>query len=294
MERKKIEEYIDKGLEEDLLDKLNSYVIDSFDYRTKNLIEVLIILQEKSKVDWMKSNQALIKVILKILPELFVKEDYLNEFLLILKESAVKPYKNISFLIRQIIISIEDKDETLLRIASSLGQLKMFQEKLLQINIHFLSKAVTDEFRFNDIITIFYNCVNRLEAERKTIIDDKAIKIFRDYLTANPEEYLKTFIRPLYSGGINKNHAEYYLHVAEPFYPQIFKSDNALFLKFLETSKSKVSDKELIIDLKEFTSRLLNRPEVDGSKTLMLKSEFFPNGLELKSRNHVVVRPELR
>jgi hypothetical protein len=296
MDSKKIEKYIEDGLELELLDKLNSYVITGFDKRTKNLIKILIIMQEEAKIDWMKPNQALINLIVKILPELISNDssnNNLNELINLLKESGVKPYERISFLIRQFIIGIQDKDAKLRNANVPFEQLEEFREELIKVNVDFLRIAIRDKLSFSNIITIFYNCVSKLAEERKTILDDGAINIFKSYIQSTPDDYLKAFIRPYYTSGFNNNYPDYYIHVAEPFYSQIFKGDES-FTEFLEESKNKISDIELIEDIKNFHQRLLTRPEIEGNRSLILKSELTPNGLGLKSKNHINVRPEFK
>jgi len=103
-------------------------------------------------------------------------------------------------------------------------------------------------------------------------------------------DYIRAFIRPYYTGGFNSNSAEYFKHVAEPFYSQIFKGNE--FIQFLDTAKKKISDAVIIDDVKNFYNEILIKQEIDGNRCLFLKSDTTPKGLELKSKNHVNVRLE--
>lgn len=303
MEKSKIEEYIENGLELELLDKLNSYVISGFDNTCENLIKTLIILQEKAKIDWRQPNQALVNIITKILPDVLKTQDDLQKFLQIIRDSA-EPFEKISYLNRQFIIGIQDKDPKLSNTGVSEKLLESFRSELKDLNLYFLKKAISIKLSYETISTLFYNCVEKLEDERRIILIDEAIEIYRSYLSADPKEYLISFIRPYYTGP-NKLVIDYYLHVAEPFHKQIFSVEKVSFNDFINSSKERASD-ELINDIRNFYNKVLdiNAKDPDGRVILYSKEMESPtfvsfNGprdtgrdLKLNSNEHIGARKE--
>ena len=62
---------------------------------------------------------------------------------------------------------------------------------------------------------IYYSCIFTISSDSKFKIDERANKILRNYIIANPESYLKMFIRQYLPIDIHTI-------TAEPFFDQIF------------------------------------------------------------------------
>jgi hypothetical protein len=299
MENKQIEEYIEKGLELELLDKLNSYVIETFDARCENLIKILVILQEKAKIDWMQSNQALVNVIVKVLPNILESERDLARFIQLVKKNAVAPYQNISYLNRQFIIGIEDHDDKIINSGVSIKQLKSFQIELKKLNVHFLEEQIRTGNDYLTIIGLLYNCVEKLGEERKVILIKEALNSFRAYISSRSKDYLIHFIRPYYTGP-NKSHFEYYYHVPEPFYEQIFPHEDFSFKDFIDKASQQDIENNLIKDINEIHQRLQKIEKSEDDRKLAFFSEEmesigFKNldrFLKLQSTEHIWARKE--
>lgn len=299
MENKQIEEYIERGLELELLDKLNSYVIDSFDTRCENLIKILIVLQEKGKIDWMQHNQALVNVIIKVMPSIVASDGDLARFTQLIKKHAVSPYQNISYLNRQFIIGIEDNDDKITNSGVSLEELKSFQSEMKKLNVHFLKEEIRAGDDFLSIIGLLYNCVEKLGEERKVFLIGEALVAFQEYISSNPKNYLIHFIRPYFTGP-NKSHFDYYYHVPEPFYEQIFPNGDFPFGDFIDKANEQNIEKNLIQDINQVYKRIQEIEKSENDRRLVLFSEEmntlgFQNlerFLKLQSSEHVWVRKE--
>lgn len=302
MDRAIIEGYIEKGLELELLDKLNSYVITGFDDRFLNVVKILVILQERARIDWYQPNQALVKVVLKALPDMLGPENAnnLNSFIHTLEETALLPYINISYLIRQLIIGIEDQDSKIADTGVSQEILMTFKERLQQLNVLFLEKVIGSESDFQSVIGVFYNCVDKLGAERKTFLIPTALELFRGYIKENSIDYLTHFIRPYYTG-TNKFYIDHYFHVPEPFHQQIF-SPTFTFEDFLIVADKKNSNENLLRDIKDFYTTLLQRDPANGDRKVILFSEEMRHlsheiptkTLKISSIDHILVRQECK
>lgn len=295
MDDTKIITYIAEGKERELLDKLSLYSFETFDVRLKNFLKILLILLEKAN-DVIAPRQLIYKSILNILPILLSKKEELDEFTVLLKSLSLTPNVKTAYLVRELIIGVEDKkfdDAEYEEEKISNEQLENFKKEMIGVNISFLKNAIEQKFNHDNILCLFYNCVEKLEAERRIVINDEAIILFRDYLKSYPTEYIEGFIRPLFSGGINDNFPEYYLHVAEPFNTQIF-DDEFSFENFLNLAKSKEVDNYLIDDVERFYEELNYKKVIDGNKSIQIKNPLNTYGLELKYKKHRNVRPELR
>ncbi|RZJ54097.1 MAG: hypothetical protein EOO44_06285 [Flavobacterium sp.] len=298
MENKQIEEYIERGLELELLDKLNSYVIDSFDSRCENLIKILIILQEKGKIDWMQHNQALVNVIIKVMPGILASDGDLARFTQLIKTHAASPYQNISYLNRQFIIGIEDKDDKIMNSGVSLEKLKSFQSEIKKLNVHFIKEEIKRGNDFLSIIGLLYNCVERLGEERKVFLIKEALVAFQEYISLNPKNYLSHFIRPYFTGP-NKSHFDYYYHVPEPFYEQIFPNEDFPFSDFIDKANENNIEKNLIQDINEVYKRIQEIKSENDRRLVLFSCEMEQLGfqnlerfLKLQSSDHLWVRKE--
>lgn len=291
MENNKINKYIEEGKEKELLDKLMIYSFDEFNPQMQNLLKILLVMIEKAR-DPIAPHQFFYKAVLTVLPEIIAVNEKLTAFVALLKLESLSPYQQTSFLVREFIIGVEDskfneaeyKEEKITQV-----QLSVFKTEMSKLNVFFLEKAIAQRLEHNQIMSIFYSCVSRLEAERKIIISIEAITLLRKYLLLNPEGYVKNFIRPLYSGSINNGFPEYFLHVAEPFYAQIFDLEFS-FESFLEVAREKKIDEKLVNDVEAFYKKIKDRPVVDGNKSLMLKNPLISDGLEMKSNLHNGIR----
>ncbi|RZK39060.1 MAG: hypothetical protein EOO90_20105 [Pedobacter sp.] len=286
---------IEDGNERGFLDKLRNYPIDDFNNQLKNLLKILLVLIEKSK-DHISPQQYFYKVIVKILPQIVSEKALEKEFVSIIKENSIPNYVYTSQIIRQLIIAIIDHEIDVSKYREGLvtfEDIKSFKHELISINVSFLEIAIYNGFNHDDITWLFYNSVINLERERKIILAPEAIEVFRKYLLKDPEDYLKGFIRPLYSGGINKNFPEYFLHVAEPFHAQIFDDNDFSITDFFKNAKGLGIDENLVNDVESFYFKVIDKKSIDGNKSLLLSDNGSYEGLVLKSTGHRNIRPEL-
>jgi len=267
VDRKQIEDYIDQGLEIELLDKLRSFAVSELDDRAEGLIEFLIILQERSRIDWMQANQALLKLIVKLLPSILQDEDALKKFATLIKEKGIEPFTRLSFLIRQFTIGIQDNDPILKDLSKD--KLTLFKQELAPLSLFFLKEGIRKKLDYSVIINLFYNNVSRLEEGRKVIVEDKAIDAFREYILDEPIAYLQNYIRT-YITGPNKLNMEYYYHVGEPFHKQIFASDHFSFDEFI---KKELSKKRISTDLMDDIQQFIKLANVNKDGIVVLYSE---------------------
>jgi hypothetical protein len=295
MDKKIIFNAIYEGNEKDLLDKLKAYQIDEYNNQLINLIKILLVLIEKGN-DHITSQQYFHKVILSVLPQIVSEESTIKGFVEVIRENAIPNYAYTSTIVRQLIIAVIDRDIDTLQYSEDAiteDKIQSFKSALININVGFLDIAILNKFIHDDIISIFYSCVATLEAERKTIIALNAIDLLRKYLLENPEDYLKGFIRPLYSGGINKNFPEYFLHVAEPFHGQIFDENDFPITDFFKKARGGGVDEILVSDVERFYFKVIDKKSIDGNKSLLLGNQSSQGDLVLKSNEHKNVRPEL-
>lgn len=296
MDKKIIYNAINEGNEKDLLDKLKAYQIDNYNNRLINMIKILLVLIEKGN-DHITAQQYFHKVILNVLPQIVSQKTTEDEFVAMIKENAIPNYTYTSLIIRQLIIAIVDKGINALDYSENAiteEKIQGFKNALISINVAFLKIAIDNKFAHDDITSLFYSSVTTLEAERKTIIAQNAIDLYLQYLLKNPEDYLKGFIRPLYSGGNNKNYPEYFLHVAEPFHGQIFKENDFPITDFFKNARAVRVDENLVSDVESFYSKVIAKNSVDGNKSLLLSNKGINDGLVLKSNEHKNIRQELK
>ncbi len=293
MDKEKILKFISDGLAPELLAKLNTYRFGDFDSKFQNLIRIMLLLIEKAENNRGTFYHSIKSRVLKGLPHILKSEETVNKFVDILKTDSVPNYVNISTLVREFIISIEDKDIAFNEHETNFDEYQ-FQKKLKEVNNSFLTKSIEEKLDYEIILSNFYNCVDTLGKERKIFIQDDAIEQFRNYILENPTEYLRYFIRPYYSGPNNTDY-EYYLHVPEPFYKQIFKLDSD-FDSFLAHSQSVVGS-NLITDIESFIEKL---DKVDDSreKTVLLFSRKInmdtDRTVKLQYDQHKWIRPECK
>jgi hypothetical protein len=298
MDSKIIQEYIDKGQELELLDKMNSYVITEVDNRFLNMVQILVILQEKAKIDWTQANRALVSLITKMLSKVFSDQGSvkLDALLDAIEKSAPAPYLNTTYLGRQFIIGIQDKDDIFSDTEISQENLEILKERLKMLNSRLLRKAIEEGEEYSVLINVLYNCVDRLGEERKTFLIPEALTLFETYVRDHPGDYLKSFIRPYYSG-TNKTFIDYYFHVPEPFHPQIFGND---FAGFLNTLPMEGIDQSLIDDIRSFYTDFQNASSLGRDRMVILYSAEMDRGgmdkpekmMKLESSEHKWVRQE--
>jgi hypothetical protein len=296
MDKKIIYNAINEGNEKDLLDKLKAFQIDEYNNQLINMIKILLVLIEKGN-DHITAQQYFHKVILNVLPQIVSEETTRKAFVEMIRENAIPNYAYTSTIVRQLIIAIIDRDIDTLQYSEDAitdEKIQSFKNALISINVGFLEIAILNKFIHDDIISIFYSCVATLEAERKTIIALSAIVLLRKYLLENPEDYLKGFIRPLYSGGINKNFPEYFLHVAEPFHGQIFDKNDFPITDLFKNAREFGVDENLVSDVESFYFKVIDKKSIDGNKSLLLSNKGTNDGLVLKSNEHRNIRPELK
>ena len=216
---------------------------------------------------------------------------------MIIKENAIPDYVYASQIIRQLIIAIIDREIDVIKYKEGLiteENIQSFKRALISINVAFLEKAISNRLTHDDITWLFYSSVINLESERKIILAPEAINLFRQYLMSNPEEYIKGFIRPLYSGSINNSFPEYFLHVAEPFNGQIFDENDFPITDFLKKARESGIDENLVSDVESFYSKVIAKKSIDGNKSLLLRNNGTHSGLVLKSNEHRNIRTELK
>lgn len=304
MENDKVIQYIKNGDERALLDKLRAYSFTAFNKQIKNLLKILLVLIEEAN-DKIAPYQFFYKTVVNVLHEIIFEKEKLAEFVILLKTNSLPPYQQTSFLVREFIIGVEDKkfegaEYEKNKITSE--QLLEFKSEMIKVNISLLKKAIEEKIPHDQIMAIFYSCVERLEAERKIIINEKAIELLREYLKNNPEEYFKSFFRPYYSGP-NKMDIDYYLHIGEPFFLQIFDGYQG-FWSFLKKIDKTVSV-SLVSDLKNYIERI-EQKKGNQDRVLLFESDYWYSGdvrgiyseipqmkyIRLTSSEHVGVRPE--
>lgn len=300
MDSKIIQEYIDNGQELELLDKLNSYVITEVDNRFFNVVKILVFLQEKAKIDWTQANRALVDLVTKMLGKIFAGEGSANldKLMDTVDEGAPAPYQNTSYFGRQIIIGIEDKDSKFSDGGISQENLDVLQERFQALNITLLRKAIEEKQEYSVLVTLFYNCVERLGEERRTFLLSEALSMFKFYIQRSPSRYLETFIRPYYSGTTKRSYEHYY-HVPEPFHQQIFGDG---FGYFLETLSMESADTNLVDDLRSFNTAFRNVPGSPTDRIVVLYSAEIEREalqkplrmIKLKSSKHEWVRTECK
>jgi hypothetical protein len=306
MEIDKIKEIIDKGEEAKFVNKLRSYSFNEYTLQSKNFLAILLTLVECG-TDKILLQQFLYQSILKLLPNIYSSEESKKDFSKFLITNSVFPYVNVSSVLRDFIIGVYD-EKFLSKTDKDYNKLVEFKNELLNVNNHFLSLNIVEYLKensshsFNDIMSVFYSCVETLRAERRIKIDDKANKLLRDCLMQKPADYLQLFFRPYYFGP-NKKHIEYYLHIGEPFFLQIFNNYET-FLIFLEHSK-KLTELPLVEDIiayinkvrlldgekdryQIFYSDLLKSGEIFGLYSPIAEDKY----IKLKSDKHSNVHPE--
>ena len=300
MDRKVITDYIEKGLETELLDKLNSYTFSGLDNRFWNMLGILVELQEKAKIDWYQPNQALVRHIINVLPELF-KDDGAGLALLFetLSKNAVPHYTNLSYLGRQFIIGIGDKDEKMINCGLKEEQFQKLIEKFWSLNLQLLKKSISNPEPDHDHITsIFYNNVDHLAEHRRTIIRTEALEEYRKYIITNPMAYMSRYIRPYWTG-TTVDYIDNYYHVPEPFQTQIFSKEHS-WLDFIGSAKLAKVEAALVDDLLEFQQNYTTQP-IDGEdRRVILYSEEMrnlrygmpKNMIKLQAESHTGVRKE--
>ncbi|HJY12476.1 MAG TPA: hypothetical protein VJ304_06790 [Flavobacterium sp.] len=287
---------IEEGNEREFLDKLRNYPIEDYNAQLKNLLKILLVLIEKGK-DHISPQQYFYKVVVNVLPQIVSEKTSEEEFVLIIKENAIPDYVYASQIIRQLIIAIIDREIDVIKYKEGLiteENIQSFKRALISINVAFLEMAISNRLTHDDITWLFYSSVINLESERKIILAPEAINLFRQYLMSNPEEYIKGFIRPLYSGSINNSFPEYFLHVAEPFNGQIFDENDFPITDFFKKARESGIDENLVSDVESFYSKVIAKKSIDGNKSLLLSNKGTNDGLVLKSNEHKNIRPELK
>ncbi|WP_197082447.1 hypothetical protein [Pedobacter sp. BMA] len=300
MDKETVIRYIENGLETELLDKLDSFAVSALDKRFWNLVGILVILQEKAKIDWYQPNQALVKLVVNALPELLEDDqEKLTTLFDTLRKNAVTPYVHLSYFCRQFIIGIGDKDPQIVNSDLTAESYQIFITKLQSLNLSLLKSSIADaDSEHNDITGIFYHNVDRLVEHRRTIITDGALEVYREYISQNPYAYLENYIRPYWTG-TSVGYVDHYYHVPEPFQAQIF-NDKFPWEDFTELARIKDVSVDLIEDLIAFQKAYNDRPVDTNERTVILFSNEMSNlsygmprsMVKLQSTEHKAVRKE--
>lgn len=241
--------YIKEGKDESLLKQMeggpDSNTIDDF----KSFMEILVILIEKSKL-----RETAIKIFIDsifrdnnfmIMQPLPRKKEALIE---VLRDRAIFPYVNTSNMLRRIMLEMYSNPTGF----DALRFANVFTTwELLDINQTYLDKYLTDRSMENfDGISLLYSCPSG-NTDNKVILSTYACDRFRSKLFDDEKSrlfYLSYFFRPLYQTN-NENFPDAKLHVAEPFYIQIFEHF-FLFKDFLGfrslSAKETVLKKEIL------------------------------------------------
>lgn len=222
----------------------------------KNFVLILLVLIEKSPWHESASNLLLRKIYDPKFTEKLTEVKYGDFFIEVVKDKAYFPYVGISTTFRRLISSI---------IYDKTGQeTKHFVEitpkdKLLSTNEYMLEKYLTDHSIDNDTLSLYYTCVEDIHPETNhvTLSSKSSAIIKKKIIEGELISYLRVFIRPYYSSPSGNFEGASY-HVPEPFYLQIFESNDEFLkilgkaLEYIKSDQNKAEDEKLIKEIKKF------------------------------------------
>lgn len=281
--------YRDKNQELDLLGALEQKGLNQYNDEYKKLIEILLNMLSNTKKNSVPIQQYLFRSIYLVLDSILSSKESTKEFTEIIAESVDEDNDNVTSFVFRFILNIKDNIEG----AGDKRGVEDLNDLLKHINVNALNNAIDNKKDYSLIISLFYNCVNDMDHDRRVILHPEAIKKFRDYIVVdNPSGYLQHFIRPYYTGP-TKEHAEFYLHVGEPFCSQLFP--NNTFEQFLNNIEDINVDPKLVEDIREFYRRAHLKSKNKDKTVFLFSPEYNPSysveRLKLQYEDHEYVRP---
>ncbi|MBB2144624.1 hypothetical protein GM921_03955 [Pedobacter sp. LMG 31464] len=274
---KLILDVIEKNQDESMLKQLQNAGPPSTLGHFKSYLEITLVLIEKSKF----SNSAI-----KVFIDLLTKENsYLEsiEFRAkrmaiaqILSDGAVEPYARTAHMLGMFILEQYRHSNTFesRHIASIFSA-----TEILAFNESYLSRYLAEHTLDDSSMMLLYSCISGLD-NSKIYLSDKSLKLVKAKLEDDRSRffYLHNFIRPLYLTE-SKDFPDATLHVAEPFYKQIFGSQDN-FINFLQVKSVNLDEQMLKDDL----FRIITYMKMTGSEY------FDAQGFRLHRKHHAHLR----
>ncbi|MEN5378774.1 hypothetical protein [Sphingobacterium kitahiroshimense] len=280
--------YRDKDQELDLLGALEQRGLNQYDDEYKKLIEILLNMLSITKKNSVPIQQYLFRSIYNVLDSILSSKESTEEFTQIIAENVDENNDNVTSFVFRFILNIKDNVEG----SGDKRGVEALKAALERINIEALHAGITNNKDYSLIVKLFYNCVTDMESDRRVILHAEAIEKFHSYIIDNPAEYLQNFLRPYYNGP-RKDHLEFYLHVGDPFWPQIFQKDSVL--QYLNNIDNTIVDSKLIQDIREYYERVKTKPRNEDKIVILYSSEYpWSNEvhlLKILSKEHKHVRP---
>lgn len=227
-------EFITKGKDESMLRQMeNGPIINSLD-DFKAFMEILVVLIENSKL-----RETAVKL---FIDRIVRDETYMlmlgsapkkKAVIEVLKYRTIFPYVNVSIMLRRMMLEMYSNPDGL--DAMRFGNLFTTGD-LLDINESYLDRYLgQSSIHDSDGMNLLYSCT-AANTRPKIILSKHACDNFRTKLVDDVQSrmyYLSNFFRPLYQTN-SEFFPEAKLHVAEPFYLQIFDENIELFKNFLK------------------------------------------------------------
>jgi len=283
--------YRDKNQELDLLGALERKGLNQYNDEYKKLIEILLNMLSNTKKNSVPIQQYLFRSIYLVIDSILSSKESTEEFTEIIAESVDENNDNVTSFVFRFILNIKDSVEGV----GDKDNIQFLMENLKLINVKALHDAIDNNKEYSLILKLFYNCVNDMESDRRVILHPEAIKKFHNYIVMdNPLGYLQHFIRPYYTGP-TKDHAEFYLHVGEPFCSQIFPDNKIVkFLDNLDHINDPNVDPKLVKDIREFNRRANLNSKNEDKTVFLFSPEYNPSysveRLKLQYKDHEYVR----
>lgn len=227
-------EMIREGKDDALLSQMERSAVGSTLDEYMAFVEIMIVLIERSRLH-NSATELFVNRLLRnrdLSEELALSSKHLG-VMRVLRERALLPYVRTGLLLRRILLEMfsypNGYDGRAFRDFFSPPELletcEAYQDR-------FLSKGpLTEDVGMN----LLYNCIAGREQDGLLRLGEKACDRFRNELYINPQSrfyYLSNFFRPMYITN-NESFPQALMHVAEPFYMQIF-GNRPSFINFLE------------------------------------------------------------
>jgi hypothetical protein len=216
------------GKDYQMVERLEAYNKFSTENEFKNYLLIILVMIEKSEAQ----ESAATLLWKKIFQEQIGRSDtdlhtYGDKITGYLKELAVFPYRNLATTIGRLIATIiYDVSQQNTRHITSI----IPRNGLLNINEYLVGEHIKKHDLNNDLLTLSYNCIDRIEPETFRIFLSERGKsqVRTSVQNGQLDNYLSYFIRPYYSSMSSYATAEARYHVAEPFHVQFFGSSEQL------------------------------------------------------------------
>jgi hypothetical protein len=271
-------------------EEIQRYHFSKFDEKSENILDTLLYLVNEDDKQFGNAQSTFFKVITKLLPNI-IQSKRIDELIKLIQENATGNHINISSLIGRFILNIEDDIFNLVHHSYK----QYVKTHLIYLNIKFLEGLISEKANYSFIVSVFYNCIERLGQDRKIILDHEATFIFKEYIEKDPTDYLEHFIRPYYSGP-TKEWPEFYLHVSEPFCEQVF-GDKEKFIAYLNVlAGSDLVNSNLVNDVNNFYQKANRHPSNEDRVVMLFSmenkhSQNRENHLKMDYRKHRWVKP---